>query len=98
MNSTPGERRHLEEVDRDDLAPALRRADALRRDLAPAAGRGAEIDHPRAILEQTMLVVDLDQLEGGPPAKAFALGARDVGVVELALQPQLRGQRAACPS
>ena len=39
--------RHLEQVDRDHLAPAVGRADALGRDLAPAARRRAEIDHPR---------------------------------------------------
>ena len=37
-----------------------------------------------------MLVVDLDQLEGGARAKALALGARHVGIVELALEPELR--------
>ena len=36
---------HFEDIDRDHPAPALSRADALCRDLAPAAGRGAEIDH-----------------------------------------------------
>ena len=41
-----------------------------------------------------MLVVDLGQLEGRARAKALALGTRDIGVVELALQPASRGQRA----
>ena len=36
----------------------------LRRDLAPAAGRGAEIDHHHAGPQQMMLVVDLGELEG----------------------------------
>ena len=40
--------------------------------------------------EETVLVVDLDQLEGGARAKAFALGARHIGIVELALEPALR--------
>ena len=61
----------------------------LRRDLAPAAGRGAEIDDARARLQQMVLVVDLDQLVGGARAIALALGARDIGIVELALEPAL---------
>ena len=36
-----------------------------------------------------MLVVDLDQLEGGARAVALALGARHIGIVELALEPEL---------
>ena len=62
-------------------------ADALARHLAPAAGRGAEIDHARAGLEQMMLVVDLGELEGGARAEALALGPRHIGIVELALEP-----------
>ena len=95
-----GHRRHVEEVDRHDFpthlaALALRGADALGCDLAPAAGRGAEIDHPRALPEQMVLVVDLDQLEGSATAKALAPGARDIGIVELPLEPELRRQRTA---
>ena len=89
-----GDRLHRQEIDGDDAA-RLRRADALGRHLAPAAGRGAEIDHARAFLEEARLVVDLDQLVGGARANAFALGARDVRIVELALQPQLGRQLAA---
>src|SRR5262249_38675620 len=88
-------RRHRKAIDRHDLPPPLRAADALRRDLAPAAGRGAEIDHPRAWLGQMMLVVDLDQLEGGAGAKTFALGARHVRIVELSFEPALRRRRTA---
>src|SRR6185312_7569573 len=80
---------HLENVDRDHLALPVRRADAPGRDLAPAAGRGAEIDHAAAGLEHAMLVVDLDQLEGGAGAQAFAPGARHIGIVELAFEPAL---------
>ena len=40
-----GDFRHLQQIDRDHLALAVGRADALGRDLAPAAGGGAEIDH-----------------------------------------------------
>src|SRR5262249_35933282 len=87
--------RHWETIDRHDLPPPLRAADALRRDLAPAAGRRTQIDHPRPLLEQMVLVVDLDQLEGGAGAKTFALGARDVRVVELSFEPALRRRRTA---
>ena len=41
-----------------------------------------------------MLVVDLGELEGGARAIAFALGARHIGIVELALEPAARGERA----
>src|SRR5258707_687930 len=91
----PRERLHLEDIDRHHASPALVGPDALRRDLTPAAGRGAEIDHARARLEQAKLVGDLDQLVGGARTQAFALGARHVRVVELALEPKLRGERAA---
>src|SRR5262249_39298477 len=70
-------------------------AEALGRDLGPAARRRAEVDHARAFFEQAMLVVDLDQLERGAAAKTFALGPRHVGIVELPLEPAPRGDRAA---
>ena len=85
-----GNLRHLQEIDRDHPALAARRTDALGRDLAPAAGRGAEVDHRHAGLEQMMLVVDLDQLVGRARAIAVPLGLRHIGIVELALQPQFR--------
>jgi hypothetical protein len=68
---------------------------AFGRDLRPAARRRAEIDHPRALLQEARLVVDFHQLEGGARAHAFALGARYIRIVELALQPQLGRQLAA---
>ncbi len=80
--------RHLQEIDRDHLALAVRRADTLRRDLAPAAGRGAEVDHREALLEKVILVVDLDQLVGRARAQTVALGLRHIGIVELPLQPE----------
>src|SRR5690606_35698139 len=55
----------LEQVDRNDAATARSGFHALGRDLTPTAGRGAEIEHLLAGLEQTVLVVDLDQLVGG---------------------------------
>jgi hypothetical protein len=83
------DRRHLENVDRDHLALPVRRADALGRDLAPAAGRGTEVDHAAPGLEHAMLVVDLDQLEGGARAQSLTLGTRHIGIVELAFEPAL---------
>ena len=66
--------RHLEKIDRNHLALAVRGADPLGRDLAPAAGRGAEIDHRHAGLEKVVLVVDLDQLVGGARAQPVPPG------------------------
>ena len=83
----PRRRRHVEAIDRDDLAPALPTPGTPGRDLAPAARRGAEVDDARAWLEQMVLVVDLDELERGASAKALALGAGDIWVVELPLEP-----------
>ena len=83
----PVDRLHLEKVDRDHPAPALARLHPRRRDLAPAAGRGAEVDDPLAGPEQLMLVVDLDQLIGRARAVAFAARLGDIGVVELAFEP-----------
>ena len=80
--------RHLQKIDGDDLALAIGRADALRRDLAPAAGRRAEIDHCDAGLEEMVLVVDFDQLVGRARAQAVPLGLRHIGIVELPLQPE----------
>ena len=83
----PGDWLHVENVERDH-PPA--RPGAARRDLAPAAGRRAEIHHARARLEQVKLVVDLGELIGGARAEAFALGAHHIGIAELALQPGAR--------
>src|SRR5439155_22449723 len=90
----PCDRLDLEYVDGNDAAPALGGADALGRDLAPAAGRGAEVDDTRAGLEQRMLGIDLGELEGGAGAKPFAFGARHIGIVELTIEPAFRGNRA----
>jgi len=76
------------------LLPA-RRADALRRDLAPAAGCCAEIENDHAGLQELVLVVDLFQLVGGARAKTFLLGAPHIGIVELALEPTLGGNGTA---
>src|SRR3954468_301683 len=86
--------RHLEQIDRDHPALAAGRANSFGGDLAPTAGRGAQIDHRDAVLQEMVLVVDLDQLERRTRAQAFALGLCHVGIVELPLQPKLRGQLA----
>src|SRR5208283_4865475 len=59
-----------------------------------AAGRRAEIDDSLPRFEQAAALVHLHQLIGRARAIAFALGAQDVGVVELPLEPQGRGVRA----
>ena len=88
------DRLDLEEVDADDAALALGGLDFARGDLAPAARRRAEIDDPPARLEELVFLRHLQQLVGGSRAIALALGLGDIGVVELALQPQRRGQAA----
>ena len=80
--------RHLQEIDGDHLAPAVGGADTLGRNLAPAAGRGAEIDHGDALLEKAIFIVDLDQLVGRARAQTVPLGLQHIGIVELALQPE----------
>src|SRR5262249_43470781 len=59
------------------------------RDLRPAPWRGAEIDDALARLQDAMLVVDFDQLEGRSRAPAFALRGGDIRIVELPLEPAL---------
>ena len=93
-NSTPSIGSISSRSMRDHPALAFRRLDRARRDLAPAARRGAEIDDARAGSQQLIFLGDLDQLVGGARAPALALGLRDEGIVELALQPQRRGERA----
>ena len=86
--------RHLQKIDGDHPALAVGRAHPFGRDLAPAARSGAEIDHGDAGFEKMVLVVDLDQLERRARAQSLALGLRHIGIIELALQPELRGQLA----
>ena len=65
-----------------------RAPDAVRRHLAPPAGRCAEIDDQLAGLEELVFVVDLDELVGRARAEAFATRLSDIRVVELALEPR----------
>ena len=53
-----------------------------------------KVDYALAGPEQLELVVDLRELERGPRAIALALGPRDIGIVELALQPAGLGNGA----
>ena len=78
--------------------PAIHLAHAVGGDLRPTTRRGAEIDDAHVRLQQMIAVVHLQQLIGGAGTISVALGARDIGVVELALQPQRRGQRALARS
>src|SRR5262249_49959222 len=78
----------------DPLAAAVLGLDPLDRDLDPAAGRAAEVDHARARPQEAELVVELQELEGGARAVAALAGLGDIRVVELALQPALRGDGA----
>ena len=64
-------------------------------DLRPAAGRNAEVDHRGDALEQAEALVQLDQFIGRAAAVAVGLGALDVRVVELALEPAGRAGLAA---
>src|SRR5205814_7323358 len=75
------------EVDPDDGAVALLGADPRRGDLAPAAGRAAEIDDPHAGSQQMKALVELDQLESGARAIAEAVRVGDIGIVQLAGEP-----------
>src|SRR5262249_39826306 len=90
------QRGHIENIDCNHAAPALRGIDALGRNLAPAPRRRAEIDDPRARLEQVMLVVDLNQLERGACTKSFLSRARNVRIIQLTLQPALGRWRPSC--
>ena len=80
---------HAVHVDRHDATAAVGRAHPLGGDLRPAARCGAKVDDFLAGFEQMILVVDLDQLEGGARTIALAPGFGDIGVVELALEPRL---------
>ena len=80
----PGHRLEFENIERDH--PPLG-ADALERNLAPAAGRRAEIDHAGAFLEQMIFVVDFGELIGRARTKTVALGTRHIGIAELAFEP-----------
>src|SRR6476660_9484259 len=87
-----GDRIDMQEIDADYAALAFRRTDALCSDLRPAARRSTEIDNALTGFQQMVLVVDLDELERGARTKAFEPRPRDIGIVELALEPERRGE------
>ena len=84
----------LQQVDADDAPLTLFGFHFLRRDLRPAAGRRAEVEHAHAGLQQVIAIVHLDQLVGRARAPALAFRARHIRVIELAFQPQCGGERA----
>lgn len=63
-------------------------------DLAPRTGRSAQIDQDLALLEEVVLLVELDQLEGGTGAVALLLGQL-IPLVETAFS-MLRIVSASC--
>ena len=81
-------------VDADHLATPFDGLHALCRDLGPSAGRRAEVDDALAGFEDVIFVVDLDELEGSARAPTLPLGGGNIGIVELAFEPALRGGRA----
>jgi hypothetical protein len=66
----------------------------LRCDLQPGAGRGAQIDKTFGILEEGVLLVELDQLEGGTGTVALFFG--EVVVFVETTFAVLRGRLLAC--
>src|SRR5262249_4432151 len=66
----------------------------LDRDLSPAAGCCPQVDHLCAGLKEAEAVVELDQLESRPRAIAQALRLGDIGIIELAFEPE-GGRKAA---
>jgi hypothetical protein len=60
-----GDRLDFEQIDCNHSAAALPGFHALSRYLTPASRRRTEIEHLLAGLQDAVLVVDLDQLEGG---------------------------------
>ncbi len=75
---------------RDHTALAVSRTGALRRSWLHPPGAAPRSITRRARFQELVLVVDLGELVDRARAIAFALGARDVRIVELAFEPQLR--------
>src|SRR5690348_6517653 len=84
----PGQRRDLQQVERDDLP---RPPHALRKHLRPASRRSAQIHRRVARAREPLPVYDVEQLERR--ARAVALRARlaDVRVAHVAPQPRAAG-------
>ena len=82
----PVDRVGRKQVDADDAR--LRRL--APHDLAPAARCNAKIDDGLHTPQQPEALIELDQLVGRSAAIILRLGALDIGVVELPLQPPSR--------
>ena len=95
--STPGIGSMSQKIDAEDLARRPRSRQPFSR--RPATSRRARRRDRRCSgrgLQDMIALVDLDQLKGGARALALALGAGDIGIVELALEPERRRQACAC--
>ena len=100
MQVTSRYRLHLLQVDPEDEAFGLarlftERVDALDGHLAPPARCGAKIDDTRAGYQKMESVIQFHDLVGRASAIPFGLGAFDIGIVELPLQPARRTELAA---
>ena len=83
-----GNRFDWQKIDAEDFARIFCCADLGRRDLRPPARRRAEIDNLLPTLEDMIPGIDFEQLVGRAGSVAFCLGPRDIGIVELALEPE----------
>ena len=90
-----GDRLHAMHVDGDDAALAVPRLHPLDRHLRPAAGSRPQIDDPGARLQEAEFVVDLGELEGGAGTVTHTPRFCDIGIIELALEPDLLRDGAA---
>ena len=79
-------RLHRQDVNRDHSA-LFGRADPFGSNFAPTPRSGAEINNARTFFEEVRLVVHLHQFVRRPRAHALPLGASNVRVIELTLQP-----------
>ena len=81
--------RHFQKVYGRDANIVFRRTGHLGRDLRPTSRCRTQIDDAARALQDLVLLVDLQQLEGGAGAIAFKLGALDVGVIDMTFKPCL---------
>src|SRR5436190_7201634 len=62
--------------------------------LAPAAGCCTEVDNKRPRFEETVFIIDFNELERGARPQPFTLGFFDVRIAELPLEPLPGGKRS----
>ncbi len=96
QNGNARQRRHFQEIDCSNADILFRRSGDLGGNLRPASRRSAEIDDAACALEDMVLLVDLQQLEGSTGAVAFKLGTLPpppphIRIVDMPLQPLPRG-------